>query len=79
MYNNYFRFKFDDERVTKENVKRALEEQYGGEEEVNNLVNSLKKKSSFENLTLTLNSELSCFVCSSTVTTNQSWFHPQIH
>lgn len=43
MYNNYFRFKFDDERVTKENVKRALEEQYGGEEEVNNLVNSLKK------------------------------------
>lgn len=29
-----FRFKFDDERVTKEDVKRALEEQYGGEEEV---------------------------------------------
>ena len=28
------RFKFDDERVTKEDVKRALEEQYGGEEEV---------------------------------------------
>ncbi|XP_058007536.1 ubiquitin C-terminal hydrolase 13 isoform X6 [Hevea brasiliensis] len=26
-------FKFDDERVTKEDVKRALEEQYGGEEE----------------------------------------------
>lgn len=30
----YFRYKFDDERVTKEDVKRALEEQYGGEEEV---------------------------------------------
>ena len=30
-----FRYKFDDERVTKEDVKRALEEQYGGEEEVN--------------------------------------------
>ncbi|XP_043699440.1 ubiquitin C-terminal hydrolase 13 isoform X5 [Telopea speciosissima] len=28
-------FKFDDERVTKEDVKRALEEQYGGEEETN--------------------------------------------
>jgi hypothetical protein len=28
------RFKFDDERVTKEDGKRALEEQYGGEEEV---------------------------------------------
>ncbi len=31
----YFgRYKFDDERVTKEELKRALEEQYGGEEEV---------------------------------------------
>lgn len=29
-----YRYKFDDERVTKEDVKRALEEQYGGEEEV---------------------------------------------
>ncbi|XP_062188421.1 ubiquitin C-terminal hydrolase 13-like isoform X2 [Phragmites australis] len=28
-------FKFDDERVTKEDAKRALEEQYGGEEETN--------------------------------------------
>ncbi|KAK3000735.1 hypothetical protein RJ639_021934 [Escallonia herrerae] len=27
-------FKFDDERVTREDVKRALEEQYGGEEEL---------------------------------------------
>lgn len=27
-------FKFDDERVTKEETKRALEEQYGGEEEL---------------------------------------------
>ncbi|KAJ8756255.1 hypothetical protein K2173_025067 [Erythroxylum novogranatense] len=27
-------FKFEDERVTKEDVKRALEEQYGGEEEL---------------------------------------------
>ncbi|XP_022747706.1 ubiquitin carboxyl-terminal hydrolase 12-like isoform X3 [Durio zibethinus] len=27
------RYKFDDERVTKEGIKRALEEQYGGEEE----------------------------------------------
>ena len=30
----FFRYKFDDERVTKEDLKRALEEQYGGEEEV---------------------------------------------
>ena len=29
-----FRFKFDDERVTKENLDSALEEQYGGDEEV---------------------------------------------
>lgn len=29
-----FRYKFDDERVTKEDTKRALDEQYGGEEEV---------------------------------------------
>ncbi|XP_047317730.1 ubiquitin C-terminal hydrolase 13-like isoform X2 [Impatiens glandulifera] len=28
-------FKFDDERVSKEDIKRALEEQYGGEEETN--------------------------------------------
>lgn len=28
------RYKFDDERVTKEDAKKALEEQYGGEEEV---------------------------------------------
>jgi ubiquitin carboxyl-terminal hydrolase 7 len=28
------KFKFDDERVTKEDAKKALEEQYGGEEEV---------------------------------------------
>lgn len=27
-------FKFDDERVTKESAKKAVEEQYGGEEEV---------------------------------------------
>ncbi|XP_076950062.1 ubiquitin C-terminal hydrolase 12-like [Bidens hawaiensis] len=27
-------FKFDDERVTKEDIRRALEEQYGGEEEL---------------------------------------------
>ncbi|KAI8004884.1 Ubiquitin carboxyl-terminal hydrolase 13 [Camellia lanceoleosa] len=27
-------FKFDNERVTKEDIKRALEEQYGGEEEL---------------------------------------------
>jgi hypothetical protein len=30
----HFRYKFDDERVTKEDTKKALEEQYGGEEEV---------------------------------------------
>lgn len=30
----FVRYKFDDERVTKEDMKRALEEQYGGEEEV---------------------------------------------
>ena len=30
----FCRFKFDDERVTKEDMKRVLEEQYGGEEEV---------------------------------------------
>ncbi|CAA2983781.1 ubiquitin carboxyl-terminal hydrolase 12-like isoform X2 [Olea europaea subsp. europaea] len=29
-----FLYKFDDERVTKEDIKRALEEQYGGEEEL---------------------------------------------
>ncbi|KAG2310103.1 hypothetical protein Bca52824_021660 [Brassica carinata] len=29
-------YKFDDERVTKEDLKRALEEQYGGEEEYSN-------------------------------------------
>ncbi|KAI4347703.1 hypothetical protein L6164_008489 [Bauhinia variegata] len=29
-------FKFDDERVTKEDMKRALEEQFGGEEELPN-------------------------------------------
>jgi hypothetical protein len=29
------RYKFDDERVTKEDPRRVLEEQYGGEEEVN--------------------------------------------
>ncbi|MBA0690729.1 hypothetical protein Goari_008389, partial [Gossypium aridum] len=28
----YARYKFDDERVTKEDMKKALEEQYGGEE-----------------------------------------------
>lgn len=33
-----YRFKFDDERVTKEDLKRALEEQYGGEEEVGLIV-----------------------------------------
>lgn len=32
------RYKFDDERVTKEELKRALEEQYGGEEEVRSCV-----------------------------------------
>lgn len=30
----HFRYKFDDERVTKEDMKKALEELYGGEEEV---------------------------------------------
>lgn len=29
-----FRYKFDDERVTKEDMKKAVEELYGGEEEV---------------------------------------------
>lgn len=38
------RYKFDDERVTKEDVKRALEEQYGGEEEVTACSNIAKKK-----------------------------------
>lgn len=28
------RYKFDDERVTKEDMKKALDELYGGEEEV---------------------------------------------
>lgn len=32
--NGSFRYIFDDERVTKEDIKRALQEQYGGEEEV---------------------------------------------
>ena len=31
------RYKFDDERVTKEGAKRAIEEQYGGEEEVSSI------------------------------------------
>lgn len=31
---NIFRYKFDDERVSKEDAKKVLEEQYGGEEEV---------------------------------------------
>ena len=31
------RYKFDDERVTKEGAKRALEEQFGGEEEVSSI------------------------------------------
>lgn len=35
------RYKFDDERVTKEDTKRALEEQFGGEEEVMILLASL--------------------------------------
>lgn len=35
----FLRFKFDDERVTKEDMKRALEEQYGGEEEVRYITN----------------------------------------
>lgn len=33
------RYKFDDERVTKEDMKRALEEQYGGVEEVKASIN----------------------------------------
>jgi hypothetical protein len=33
-YWNSGRYKFDDERVTKEELKRALDEQYGGEEEL---------------------------------------------
>jgi hypothetical protein len=32
-------YKFDDERVTKEELKRALDEQYGGEEEVYCFIN----------------------------------------
>ena len=39
-----FRFKFDDERVTKEDIKKALEEQYGGEEEVKYFLNAANKK-----------------------------------
>jgi ubiquitin carboxyl-terminal hydrolase 7 len=31
------RYKFDDERVTKEDAKKALEEQYGGDEEVSSI------------------------------------------
>ncbi|XP_039146207.1 ubiquitin carboxyl-terminal hydrolase 12-like isoform X2 [Dioscorea cayenensis subsp. rotundata] len=33
-FGGFFRYKFDDERVTKEDPKRALDEQYGGEEEL---------------------------------------------
>ncbi len=40
------RYKFDDERVTKEELKRALEEQYGGEEEVRVLFSILRVKQS---------------------------------
>jgi ubiquitin carboxyl-terminal hydrolase 7 len=39
-------YKFDDERVTKEELKRALEEQYGGEEEVRVLFSILRVKQS---------------------------------
>jgi ubiquitin carboxyl-terminal hydrolase 7 len=39
-------YKFDDERVTKEELKRALEEQYGGEEEVRVLFSILRVKRS---------------------------------
>ncbi|XP_071706732.1 ubiquitin C-terminal hydrolase 12-like [Rutidosis leptorrhynchoides] len=34
VFHHSFWFKFDDERVTKEDIKRALDEQYGGEEEL---------------------------------------------
>jgi ubiquitin carboxyl-terminal hydrolase 7 len=37
------RYKFDDERVTKEELRRALEEQYGGEEEVTELTKAAMK------------------------------------
>jgi hypothetical protein len=40
------RYKFDDERVTKEELKRALEEQYGGEEEVRVLFSISRVKQS---------------------------------
>lgn len=35
------RLKFDDERVTKEDMKRAMDEQYGGEEEVIGQTNNM--------------------------------------
>ncbi|KAL3620230.1 ubiquitin carboxyl-terminal hydrolase 13 [Castilleja foliolosa] len=34
-------YKFDDERVTKEDMKKALEELYGGEEEINPGINNI--------------------------------------
>lgn len=39
-----FRFKFDDERETKVDIRKALEEQYGGKEEVKYFLNAANKK-----------------------------------
>lgn len=72
-----FRFKFDDERVTKEDMKRALEEQYGGEEEVRFFYHEYHRKTV---LLFSLNSALvwwilfhfSCLY--PTVTTDKSGF-----
>jgi len=62
------RFKFDDERVTKEDVKRALEEQYGGEEEVRFFIIF----ASFRLLPVHLNKSVFP-VFYPTVTTDKSW------
>jgi hypothetical protein len=55
----FSRFKFDDERVTKEDAKKALEEQYGGEEEV-----FYNFRGHIFYLVYLINTELIDFICS---------------
>ena len=55
------RYKFDDERVTKEDTKRALEEQYGGEEEVTGLLPLVVVFDPFKHLNLLVNASTTCF------------------
>ncbi|XP_021973074.2 ubiquitin carboxyl-terminal hydrolase 12 isoform X1 [Helianthus annuus] len=56
-------FKFDDERVTKEDMKRALDEQYGGEEEVTLLIACYGLYKSFYTILYQLIMNLYFFSC----------------